>query len=204
MNYSTLQELAGDTDIYLLDQILKRRYSENNTLLDAGCGSGRNLHWFLKSGIRIYGIDQDPGSIGNLKQKNPALAEDSFQVSTVENIPFKNDFFDHIISNAVLHFAKNTTHFTAMIAEMIRVLKPNGSLFIRMTSDIGIEEKVKLIGDGLYYIPDNTKRFLLTRSLLNTIMQQHHLSFLEPLKTVNVNDVRCMSTLVLQKNQIIP
>jgi hypothetical protein len=86
-----------------------------------------------------------------------------------------------------------------MISELVRVLKPKGSLFIRMTSDIGIEQSVELIGEGVYRIPDSSKRFLLTRALLQNIVQKHNLLFLEPLKTVNVNDLRCMSTLVLQK-----
>jgi tellurite methyltransferase len=83
---------------------------------------------------------------------------------------------------------------------MVRVLKPGGSLFIRMTSDIGIENKVKVINDGVYLIPDGSTRFLLTKSLLASIFQQYPLSFIEPFKTVNVDDMRCMSTLVLQKN----
>jgi len=87
-----------------------------------------------------------------------------------------------------------------MLTEMARVLKTNGSLFIRMTSDIGIENNVKLISDGVYIIPDGSKRFLLTKTLLAECMQENNLSFLEPLKTVNVDDLRCMSTLVLQKN----
>jgi len=87
-----------------------------------------------------------------------------------------------------------------MIAEMVRVLKPLGSLFIRMTSDIGIEDKVQPVYDGVYNIPDGSRRFLLTRTLLDDVMQTNGLSFLEPLKTVNVNDVRCMSTVVLARS----
>src|SRR5207249_761408 len=110
-----------------------------------------------------------------------------------------NDYFNHVISSAVLHFARDTQQFYSMIAEMLRVLRPSGSLFIRMTSDIGIEDKVQLIEDGVYVIPDGSQRFLLTRQLLADLMQRQKLHFLEPLKTVNVNDVRCMSTLVLGK-----
>ena len=201
MNSNSLQELAGDTDIYLLDQIMKGRYRETDKILDAGCGGGRNLHWFLKEGIEIYGIDQNAVAIDALKIANPLLAADRFQPSPVQRIPFENNFFDHVISSAVLHFANSLSQFQAMMAEMVRVLKPGGSLFIRMTSDIGIENKVSLVNDGVYLIPDGSTRFLLTRSLLSDILQQYSLSFIEPFKTVNVDDMRCMSTLVLQKSQ---
>ena len=126
---------------------------------------------------------------------------DRFQSSPVEDLPFHSNYFDHVISSAVLHFARDVAQFKAMLAEMIRVLKPGGSLFIRMTSDIGIENKVNLVYDGVYQIPDGSTRFLLTRSLLADILHQYPLSFAEPLKTVNVNDMRCMSTLVFQKNE---
>ncbi|MGZ8523992.1 MAG: class I SAM-dependent methyltransferase [Chitinophagaceae bacterium] len=199
MNSNSLQELVADTDIYLLDQIMKGRYRQTDKILDSGCGTGRNLHWFLKEKMDVYGIDQNPDSIAALKNAHPELAANRFQNCRVEQLPFAENFFDHIISSAVLHFANDNVQFHNMLAEMIRVLKPGGSLFIRMTSDIGIEHLVKVIKDGVYIIPDGSKRFLLTRSLLADIVQQHSLSFIEPFKTVNVEDTRCMSTLVLQK-----
>lgn len=199
MNSNSLQELVGDTDIYLLDQIMKGRYRQTDKILDAGCGTGRNLHWFLKEKMDVYAIDQNPESIIELKNAHPELPANRLQNCTVEQLPFEEDFFDHIISSAVLHFASGASQFNNMVAEMVRVLKPGGSLFIRMTSNIGIEHMVRHIKDGVYIIPDHSKRFLLTRPILSDIVQQHPLSFIEPFKTVNVNDTRCMSTLVMQK-----
>ena len=49
MKEETIQSLVGNTDIYLLDQIMKERYKRGESILDAGCGEGRNLHWFLKT-----------------------------------------------------------------------------------------------------------------------------------------------------------
>ena len=193
-----LEEVLGSTDIYLVDQIMKGRYKTTDSILDAGCGYGRNLHWFLRNEIVIYGIDQDMNAVHDLQRRYPGIAE-RFRQSAVEKMPFSNEQFDHIISSAVLHFAKDTAHFRQMVMEMVRVLKPGGSLFIRMTSDIGIEDKVRLAGDGVYVIPDGSRRWLLTRTLLAEIMRENGLSFLEPLKTVNVNDVRCMSTVVWGK-----
>ncbi|MBP8114768.1 MAG: class I SAM-dependent methyltransferase [Chitinophagaceae bacterium] len=190
----------GQTDIYLLDQIIKGRYNTTDKILDAGCGEGRNMHWFLQNGFEIYGTDINETAIAQLRSTNPNLPVERLQVAAVEKLPYTDNYFNHIISSAVLHFANSTQHFKAMLTEMARVLKTNGSLFIRMTSDIGIENNVKLISDGVYIIPDGSKRFLLTKTLLAECMQENNLSFLEPLKTVNVDDLRCMSTLVLQKN----
>jgi len=193
-----LEEAIGATDIYLVDQIMKGRYRKDDTVLDAGCGSGRNLHWFIRNNRSIYGIDQSEEVIRDLWGRYPAVAE-RFYRSAVEKMPFENDRFEHIISSAVLHFARDTEHFRQMMGEMVRVLKPAGSLFIRMTSDIGIEDRVQQVAGGVYRIPDGSNRFLLTRGLLADVMQRNGLSFLEPLKTVNVNDIRCMSTVVAVK-----
>ncbi len=196
---NSIQELLGQTDIYLVDQIMKSRYVPSDKILEAGCGGGRNLDWFVKNNYSIYGIDTSQAAILHLKEKYPGLSEDKFQIAAVEKLPFPDKYFDHIISSAVLHFAKCEIHFKEMIGEMLRVLKPKGSIFIRMTSDIGIEEKVALLGNGNYQIPDGSMRFLLTKELVKDLVQTFQVSFLEPLKTVNVDDMRCMSTLVLKK-----
>lgn len=196
----SIHDLIGDTDIYLLDQIMKGRYNGNDKILNAGCGNGRNLHWFLFNNISFYGIDSNASFINDLKTRHRNLHSDRFQVAAVASMPFESNFFDHIICSAVLHFAESTSHFKNMMAELVRVLKPKGSLFIRMTSNIGIETDVELLEDGVYRIPDGLIRFLLTKPLLASTMHQCSLSFIEPLKTVNVNDIRCMSTLMLKKN----
>lgn len=199
MQSFTIQQQVGNTDIYLLDQVIKGRYRADDIVLDAGCGIGRNLHWFLLNQISCYGIDLDEAAIHQLKLAWPFLPENRFQISAVENLPFEDRFFDHVISSAVLHFANSHSQFKKMIGEMIRVLKPGGSLFIRMTSNIGIEDAVESIGDGVFAIPDGSIRFLLTRPLLTKIIRDYRLILLEPVKTVNVDDIRCMTTLVLQK-----
>jgi tellurite methyltransferase len=198
---TAIKELVGNTDIYLLDQILKGRYGIHDRLLDAGCGHGRNLHWFLHHDMKVYGTDRDPSAIESLKALHPELDGDRLRVCPLESTPFPDDYFDHLISSAVLHFAESPDQFLAMWQEMTRILKPGGSIFVRMASDIGIESRVKPMGSGVYLIPDGSFRFLLTRDLLTSLLDNFPLGFLEPLKTTNVDDQRCMSTLVLQKQE---
>lgn len=200
MQPATIQQLAGNTDIYLLDQIIKGRYNKNDRVLDAGCGDGRNLHWFLLNQIDCYGIDRDFLAIDQIKVRYPFLPENRWQTGVVEDLPFTDGYFNHVISSAVLHFAKSYQHFNAMFIEMARVLKPGGTLFIRMTSNIGIENLTESIADGVYVIPDGSTRFLLTKALLKNLLKDHPFTFIEPLRTVNVEDMRCMSTLLLQKS----
>lgn len=197
---NSLLQLAGNTDIYLVDQILKNRYLPGEHILDAGCGSGRNLYWFLNEGFAIYGVDANAGAIDLLRSQLPETAAARFHCAAVEEMPFSSGSFHHVISNAVLHFANSEEHYFAMMQEMVRVLKPGGSLFIRMTSNTGIEHLVQHQGQGVYLIPDGSLRFLLTPALLEKTLRQFSLSLAEPFKTVNVNNERCMSTIVAVKN----
>ncbi|MDV7188297.1 class I SAM-dependent methyltransferase [Lutibacter sp. TH_r2] len=198
MNLQVLQEVIKGTDIYILDQILKLRYQPTEKILDAGCGSGRNLTWFYKAGFQIHGIDINTNNIEDCKQKYPEQKE-HFTQAPIEVIPYKSDSFDHVICNAVLHFAKDLSLFTAMLKELIRVLKPNGSLFIRTASNFGMENQVNAIGNGNYKLPDGSTRFLLTEELLETIEPNYNVTFIEVVKTTIVKDKRCMTTLVLKK-----
>lgn len=186
-------------DIYLVDQVMKGRYKQGDTILDAGCGEGRNLTWFLQQGFKIYGIDKHEQSILNLKQVYSSLPSDRWQVSGLDKTTFDDNFFNHIICSAVLHFSESKEQFFNMLNEMLRILAPGGSLFIRMATDIGIEKLVKPVSAEQYLLPDGSVRFLLTRQLLQQVLQQLPVVLSEPFKTVNVDDQRCMSTILLQK-----
>jgi SAM-dependent methyltransferase len=58
MKEDNLQELFGNIDIYLFDQLLKGRFFSGMRVLDAGCGTGRNLVYFLRNGYQVFGVDQ--------------------------------------------------------------------------------------------------------------------------------------------------
>jgi ubiquinone/menaquinone biosynthesis C-methylase UbiE len=196
---TTVLDALGNVDIYLLDQVMKNRYLHGERLLDAGVGGGRNLHWFSHGNYALYGVDTNVEAITALKEKYPEWADEQLQVAGLEALPFFEEFFHHIICSAVMHFANNHMHFLQMVREMVRVLKPGGSLFIRMASNMGIETLVEPLGDGVYNLPDGTQRFLLTRPLLKTLVQNLPIMLAEPVKTVNVEDIRCMTKLVFIK-----
>ena len=55
-----LLEQFGQIDIYLFDQLLRGRIALGMRVLDAGCGAGRNLVYFLREGYEVFGVDLDP------------------------------------------------------------------------------------------------------------------------------------------------
>jgi SAM-dependent methyltransferase len=195
---SELQQLYGNIDIYLFDQLLKGTYDNCKKVLDAGCGSGRNLTYFLRNGFDVYGIDPNPDAISAMQTLNPA-GPAHFLVATAENLPFDDHYFDLVISSAVLHFARDPAHFDSMLRSMWRVLKPGGYLFARLASDIGIESLVQHLGNSRYLLPDGSQRFLVNQPLLLRYTEDLHARLHEPIKTTNVQNLRCMTTWCLQK-----
>lgn len=198
-----MKELVGNIDIYLLDQILKGKYEHSQRILDAGCGTGRNLFYFLKQGLEVYGIDSKEESIATLKawcqEQFPHYPLEHFQWQNIETMTFEPSSFDVVISNAVLHFARDKAHFEQLLQTMWRVLKPQGHLFVRLASSIGIEEKIIPVGQGQYLLPDESIRFLVNEADLLHYTQQLGASLTEYIKTTNVQGLRCMTTWCLQK-----
>jgi tellurite methyltransferase len=198
-----LQEQFGDIDIYLFDQLLKGRITPEMRILDAGCGTGRNLIYFLRNGYEVYAVDRSEEAISNVQALARKLAtkwsNEQARVEAVDKMSFETDSFDFVISNAVLHFADNIEHFHQMVNELWRVLKPNGILFIRLASSIGIEDKIKPVENKRYILPDGSTRFLVDEKMLVNKTAELKGSLVEPIKTVNVAGQRCMSTWCLYK-----
>lgn len=195
MEGNTVTQLIGKTDIYIIDQIMKERYLKKDKILDAGCAEGRNLKWFYANNFDISGIDTAQERLEVAKENYPKAAA-NFTVGTIEDLPYVNDSFNHIICSAVLHFAKDEAHFFKMIAELVRVLKTNGSLFIRVASDIGLDGNVPYLKESK---TDREGTFFITRAIINQVLESYNLELIDPVKTTNVQDMRAMTTLVLRK-----
>lgn len=187
-------------DIYLLDQILKERFNTEDRILDAGCGRGRNMVWFAKNGFKIEGCDLSEEALYVAKVAT-GLPSTAFKFAALEELPYENESFNVIICNAVLHFAASEVHFKKMFSEMVRVLKPDGILFIRMTSDFGLPKNYKALGDGRYLLADGSERFLLTKEILGTTKAVFQLFQVEPIKSTLVDELRSMATLVMRKKE---
>jgi tellurite methyltransferase len=191
-----LQQQFGPIDIYLFDQLLKGRISPGMRILDAGCGSGRNLVYLLNEGYEVYGVDQDPRAIA-------FLPEGHFRNENIERMSFPDAFADVVISSAVLHFAHDDDRFRAMLDGTWRVLKPGGLLFCRLASSIGIESQIANIDGRRFLLPDRSERYLVDEKLLCDLTKELGGQLLDPLKTTVVQNQRSMTTWVVRKDVLL-
>jgi len=198
-----VQDQFGQIDIYVFDQILRGNIGAGMSVLDAGCGYGRNLVHLLREGCEIFALDADEAGVKHVRQLSRALETglptENFQVGLIEQMPFSDAFFDVVICSSVLHFARDENHFRAMLSELWRVLKPGGMLFCRLGSRIGMN--FKWVRGNTYVVGDGSEWFLVDEAILLDYTQKMNAVLTDPLKTTIVQDYRCMTTWVLRKRR---
>jgi len=200
----SLREQFGDIDVYLFDQLLRGRIVSGMKVLDAGCGSGRNLKFLLRAGFDVWGVDESEEAIAAVQRLAAELAREElprrFRVERVESMSYDTDSMDVVISSAVLHFARDADHWLAMVREMWRVLAPGGLLFARLATTVG-QPRLRPLGDGCYVMPDGTTRFLVDHERLRDVTRELGGSLLDPLKSTVVHEQRSMGTWVVRKRE---
>jgi ubiquinone/menaquinone biosynthesis C-methylase UbiE len=126
-------------------------------LLDAGCGTGQ-LGIFLSRYLReIYAIDISEGSLALAKKfidRNKIKSVNLIKMN-IFNLFFKDDFFDIIISNGVLHH----THNAELAFEKLCVkLKKNGYIIVGLYHKYGrLTQKfrqflIRIFGDNFKFL----------------------------------------------------
>ena len=106
-----------------------------NSILDIATGTGDLAINMVKTGAsKIVGLDISPGmlEVGKDKIKDKKLANTiEMVVGDSENLPFKDDSFDAV---TVAFGVRNFETLEKGLAEIFRVLKPNGSFVVLETS----------------------------------------------------------------------
>lgn len=113
--------------------ILKKE--QPNTILDIATGTGDLAIAMVKTGAKkITGLDISPGmlNVGKEKIQQKKLSETiEMIVGDSENLSFENNSFDAV---TVSFGVRNFENLEKGLSEILRVLKPNGSLVILETS----------------------------------------------------------------------
>lgn len=202
-----LRSWFGDIDLYLFDQLLKGRLKPPMRILDAGCGTGRNLPYFLRTGFDVSACDADEDALDHVREMAaemapaPGLPADHFRVEKIESMSFPENHFGLVLCNAVLHFAEDEDHFQRMLDGLWRVTAPGGLLFTRLSSTIGIESRVSRLESGKYRMPTGGEWFLVNEAKLLLATGRLGGELAEPIRSVNVQNLRCMTTWILRKRK---
>jgi tellurite methyltransferase len=183
MSPEEVNRAFGNIDLFLLDQLLKGNFNNRRILLDAGCGEGRNIKYFISRGLEVYGIDTSPAAI---RMAGMVFRQGAtFKKAAIEDQPFAEDYFEAILCINVLHHCRNEEQFIKMWRALVNMLKPGGILFIRT-----------LIKTGG---PVEKNLFLLSEELLEKLIAKHQLRWIGPLKKEVMSDGKALGVVVLTK-----
>ena len=114
--------------LHYLPKLVNFSGHQGRSVLDVGCGVGNDLSRFARAGAKVTGIDLAPHSIDlartNFAQRN---LHGEFFVMNGEAMTFPDNRFDVVFCHTVLHFTPSPQK---MIAEIFRVLKPDGTAIL--------------------------------------------------------------------------
>lgn len=118
---------AGMRDIagMLLDRV---EIGETGAMLDAGCGSGQTMSWFLRANPKWSAVGVDVATDGLTAARESGLV---VQRASVLELPFGDDTFDVVITLDVLQHLPLDGGDVKALKEFARVLRPGGTLLIR-------------------------------------------------------------------------
>ena len=163
-NYDDVEDFGSLLDKSRRSIFVKKLDDEipmGSNILEAGCGTGQMSIILSRYARQIYGIDLSKGSLIEAKQfinSNNIKSVHLFRMN-IFKLFFKENTFDVIISNGVLHHTYNPK---LAFSKLVRVLKPGGIIVIGLYHRYGrIIQKIrqsliKIFGDSFKFLD---KRF---------------------------------------------
>ena len=112
-----VHQLAGGVVEWLAAQPAER-------ILDLGCGDGQLTIRLAASGAAVRGVDSSAAMVAAARERGVDARE-----AAAESLPFENEAFDAVFSNAALHWVRGQD---AMMSEVHRVLRPGGRFVAEM------------------------------------------------------------------------
>jgi ubiquinone/menaquinone biosynthesis C-methylase UbiE len=119
--------------------------------LDAACGTGRHSAYLASLGHRVIGVDTSPEMLARAREKVP---EGEFHQADLHDVPLADDSVDLVVCAIAL---SHVADLGQALAELVRVLRPNGQLVISdsrgLIGDIGLPLVKVGTGGELGYMP---------------------------------------------------
>jgi ubiquinone/menaquinone biosynthesis C-methylase UbiE len=123
--YDSNENLTRD-----LDQLLTRSTFASqhfHSILELGCGTGKNTTFLVQIGDKIHALDFSEGMIAKAKEKIQAGNVRFSTADLTQKWPCENEAYDLISCNLVLEHIRELPH---IFSEAARVLQTNGKFFI--------------------------------------------------------------------------
>lgn len=121
-------------------------------ILDCGCGAGEHSIRLASMGAVVHGVDISETAVEIAKEraKESGCGDRlSFSVSTLEQLPFEDDYFDFVFGVDILHHVD----VRKAILEVERILKRQGKAFFKEWREFPMFDKIRNSSLGLKLVP---------------------------------------------------
>ncbi|HQQ66730.1 MAG TPA: class I SAM-dependent methyltransferase [Thermotogota bacterium] len=105
---------------------------KGSTVLDIGCGSGRNMPLLYSLGYKPYGVEINQKLVDLINSNMAQLGINGIKTKVGYNdaIPYPGESFDCILSWNSCYYLRENVKFSDHVNEFNRVLKKNGLLIL--------------------------------------------------------------------------
>lgn len=140
------------------------------TMLELGCGNGRDAVYFAGLGINVIAIDMSGAAIEMLKDMKIANTE-FICGDFINNDIHKASIYDYVYSRFTIH-SINQNQEKVLLQNMYRSLKSGGKFFIEVR---GIKDTLFGKGEALernaYFYDNHYRRFIVMQELVNSMTE---------------------------------
>src|SRR5687768_11297880 len=123
--YDTDRNLTRDLD----QQVMREALADLrfNSILEIGCGTGKNTTFLAQIGVRVHALDFSEGMIEEAKKKVKATNVRFSLANLTQTSPCENGAYDLIVCNLVLEHIEDLSF---IFSEAFRVLQARGRFLI--------------------------------------------------------------------------
>jgi ubiquinone/menaquinone biosynthesis C-methylase UbiE len=160
-------DFSKSKSVNVLPDFCTKYLNMGDTILDLGCGAGRNAHYLAQSGYKVFGVDIAESAIEFCKKRFKRFnLSGIFKQGTFDHIPFPDNFFFAVICIAALDHGTLDCAKAAM-TEIRRVLVPRGIMLLTIDppdQDEDIVDQADVLPDGTFrYVRGEYKGMLFRR-----------------------------------------
>ncbi|MEE2700020.1 MAG: class I SAM-dependent methyltransferase [Bacteroidota bacterium] len=148
--YASKEEIIANMNP-ILRSLMER--NAGKIFCDIGCGCGRNLVYAVRYASKVVGVDMSKSS---LDFANNFVQSENLKLVEGNNLelPLASNFADVVVSDGVCHHTGDTVK---AFSECIRILKPNGNLYLAVYKKFRYYPLVYYFIGGFFRLLDKSK-----------------------------------------------
>jgi SAM-dependent methyltransferase len=164
-------------------------------VLDLGCAAGRNAVELARRGYDVYAVDASGAMVARTRDRIAGIlgsreARKRVLRGSMADLSFESETFDLVVALGILHQAASEGQWKSAIAEIARVLKPEGRVLVAAWSPRSRPDGVALVRvadeDDVYEGFRSGRHYLVDAAALDRRMADRGLAPVVPTEEVEV------------------